>query len=55
MQIKKRVLCAERLRRVPPQFSWVAAIENGAILSTTYETCDDVDPIANKESVLPNK
>jgi len=23
MQIKKRVLCAERLRRVPPQFSWV--------------------------------
>lgn len=23
MQIKKRVLCAERLRRVPAQFSWV--------------------------------
>jgi hypothetical protein len=23
MQIKKRVLCAERLRKVPPQFSWV--------------------------------
>ena len=23
MQIKKRVLCAERLRQVPPQFSWV--------------------------------
>jgi hypothetical protein len=23
MQIKKRVLCAERLRRVPSQFSWV--------------------------------
>jgi hypothetical protein len=23
MQIKKRVLCPERLRRVPPQFSWV--------------------------------
>ncbi len=23
MQIKKRVLCPERLRQVPPQFSWV--------------------------------
>ncbi|PYK13745.1 MAG: hypothetical protein DME65_00860 [Verrucomicrobia bacterium] len=23
MQIKKRVLCAERVRKVPPQFSWV--------------------------------
>jgi hypothetical protein len=23
MQIKKQVLCAERLRKVPPQFSWV--------------------------------
>ena len=23
MQIKKRVLCAHRLRKVPPQFSWV--------------------------------
>ena len=23
MQIKKRVLCAERLRKVPAQFSWV--------------------------------
>ncbi len=23
MQIKKRVLCAQRLRQVPPQFSWV--------------------------------
>lgn len=23
MQIKKRVLCAQRLRKVPPQFSWV--------------------------------
>ena|SRR5436853_366276 len=23
MQIKKRVLCAERLRQIPPQFSWV--------------------------------
>ena len=23
MQIIKRVLCAERLRKVPPQFSWV--------------------------------
>ena len=23
MQIKKRVLCPERLRKVPPQFSWV--------------------------------
>lgn len=23
MQINKRVLCAERLRKVPPQFSWV--------------------------------
>jgi hypothetical protein len=23
MQIKKRVLCAERLRKVPSQFSWV--------------------------------
>lgn len=23
MKIKKRVLCAERLRKVPPQFSWV--------------------------------
>jgi hypothetical protein len=23
MQIKKRVLCAERLRKVPPQFSWL--------------------------------
>ena len=23
MQIKKRILCPERLRRVPPQFSWV--------------------------------
>ena len=23
MQIKKRVLCAERLRKVPPQFSWI--------------------------------
>jgi hypothetical protein len=23
MQIKKRILCAERLRQVPPQFSWV--------------------------------
>jgi len=23
MQIKKRILCAERLREVPPQFSWV--------------------------------
>jgi hypothetical protein len=23
MQIKKRILCAARLRQVPPQFSWV--------------------------------
>ena len=23
MQIKKRVLCPERLRKVPAQFSWV--------------------------------
>lgn len=23
MQIKKRVLCPQRLRRVPPQFSWL--------------------------------
>jgi len=23
MQIIKRVLCPERLRKVPPQFSWV--------------------------------
>ena len=23
MQIKKRVLCPQRLRKVPPQFSWV--------------------------------
>ena len=23
MQIKKQVLCAQRLRKVPPQFSWV--------------------------------
>ena len=23
MQVKKRILCAQRLRTVPPQFSWV--------------------------------
>jgi hypothetical protein len=37
MQIKKRVLCAERLRRVPSQFSWV----DQRLLRQRYiEQCD---------------
>jgi len=37
MQIKKRVLCAERLRKVPPQFSWV---DQRLVRQRYIERCD---------------
>jgi hypothetical protein len=37
MQIKKRVLCPERLRKVPPQFSWV---DQRLVRQRYIERCD---------------
>jgi hypothetical protein len=37
MQIKKRVLCPERLRRVPAQFSWV---DQRLVRQRYVERCD---------------
>jgi hypothetical protein len=37
MQIKKRVLCAQRLRKVPPQFSWV---DQRLVRQGYVERCD---------------
>ena len=37
MQIKKRVLCPERLRKVPPQFSW---IDQRLVRQRYLERCD---------------
>lgn len=37
MQIKKRVLCPERLRKVPPQFSWV---DQRLVRRRYIERCD---------------
>ena len=37
MQIKKRVLCAERLRKVPPQFSWM---DQRLVRQHHIERCD---------------
>ena len=37
MQIKKRVLCAQRLRKVPPQFSW---LDQGLVRQRYIQRCD---------------
>jgi hypothetical protein len=37
MQIKKRVLCAERLRKVPPRFSWV---DHRLVRQRHVQACD---------------
>jgi len=37
MQINKRVLCPERLRKVPPQFSWV---DQRLVRQRYIERCD---------------
>lgn len=37
MQIKKRVLCPQRLRKVPPQFSWV---DQRLVRQRYIERCD---------------